>query len=373
MRVKFVLWCGQPAHAPLERLADVTRMLCVLGLVGSAFVTAGNSPLRAQAARPPATPPASASQASAGRQGDVPPRALFDRYCVTCHNEKLKKVGTVPIALDADGLWDVPANAATWEKVVLKMRAGVMPPAGSSRPDRSVRSSFLEWLEGELDRAAAARPNPGRTEPFHRLNRAEYRNAVRDLLALDIDVDSMLPADDMSYGFDNNGGVLKMTPSLLDRYIATARHISRLAIGSPSIQPTAETFRLRADLSQDIAFDSLPMGTRGGTEIRYHFPLDGEYSIEVEPLSGGNDAHQLEISIDGERVKLFTVGARRPQAAAGVAYDAPDDSLEVRVPVEAGPRVVGVTFVKKTAALVETVREPFHTPHAEGGTRSQRA
>ena len=121
----------------------------------------------------------------------------------------------------------------------------------------------------------------------------------------------MLPADDMSFGFDNNGGVLKMTPSLLDRYMATARHVSRLAIGSASIQPTAETFRLRADLSQDISFDSLPIGTRGGTAIKYQFPLDAEYSIAVEPLAGGADAHQLEVSIDGERVKVFTVGGRR--------------------------------------------------------------
>ena len=173
----------------------------------------------------------------------------------------------------------------------------------------------------------------------------------------------------MSYGFDNNGGVLKMTPSLLDRYMATARHVSRLAIGSPTIQPTAETFRLRADLSQDISFDSLPIGTRGGTAIKYQFPLDAEYSIEVEPLAGGTDAHQLEVSIDGERVQA--VHRRRPPAARrrpAVAYDVPDDTLEVRVPVKAGPRVVGVTFVRKSGALVESVREPFFTPHAEGGT-----
>ena len=311
---------------------------------------------------------ASASPATTQAGAADPHQAVLRRYCVTCHNERLKTGG---LALDTLSLTDVPAGAETWEKVVRKLRTHAMPPAGMPRPDAATSAALTTWLEQEIDRRAAARPMPGRTESIHRLNRAEYRNAIRDLLALDIDVDSMLPADDMSYGFDNNGGVLKMTPSLLDRYLATARHVSRLAIGSPSIQPTAETFRLRADLSQDIAFDSLPLGTRGGTAIRYHFPLDGEYAIEVEPLSGGNDAHQLEVSIDGERVKVFTVGGRRPALATGVNYDAPDDVLEVRVTVTAGPRLVGVTFVKKTAALVESVREPFHTPHAEGGTRSQ--
>ena len=309
----------------------------------------------------------SASPSAASGTADAH-QAMVKRYCVSCHNERLKSGGLV---LDGVSLTDLAPGAETWEKVVRKLRTNAMPPANMPRPDAAAKSAFITYLETGIDRAAAAKPFPGRTESIHRLNRAEYRNAVRDLLALDVDVESMLPADDMSYGFDNNGGVLKMTPSLLDRYMATARHVSRLAIGSPTIQPTAETFRLRADLSQDISFDTLPLGTRGGTAIKYQFPLDAEYSIEVEPLTGGTDAHQLEVSIDGERIKVFTVGGRRPQAAAAVAYDVPDDSLEVRVPVKAGPRVVGVTFVRKSGALVESVREPFYTPHAEGGTRSQ--
>ena len=293
---------------------------------------------------------------------------MVKRYCVSCHNQRLKSGGLV---LDGLSLSDVAAGAETWEKVVRKLRTNAMPPVNMPRPDAAARSAFINYLETEIDRAAAAKPFPGRTESIHRLNRAEYRNSIRDLLALDVDVESMLPADDMSFGFDNNGGVLKMTPSLLDRYMATARHVSRLAIGSASIQPTAETFRLRADLSQDIAFDNLPLGTRGGTAIKYQFPLDAEYTIAVEPLAGGNDQHQLEVTIDGERVKMFTVGGRRPAAAAAVAYDVPDDTLEVRVPVKAGPRVVGVAFVRKTGALVEGIREPFFTTHAEGGARSQ--
>jgi len=311
--------------------------------------------------------PAAAAQPAAIGTADAH-QAVVKRYCVSCHNQRLKSGGLV---LDGLSLSDVAGGAETWEKVVRKLRTNAMPPANMPRPEAAARSAFINYLETEIDRAAAAKPFPGRTESIHRLNRAEYRNAIRDLLALDVDVESMLPADDMSFGFDNNGGVLKMTPSLLDRYMATARHVSRLAIGSTSIQPTAETFRLRADLSQDIAFDSLPLGTRGGTAIKYQFPLDAEYTISIEPLTGGNDAHQLEVTIDGERVKLFTVGGRRPAAAAAVAYDVPDDTLEVRVPVKAGPRVVGVTFVRKTGALLESVREPFFTPQAEGGTRSQ--
>ena len=161
-------------------------------------------------------------------------QAMVKRYCVSCHNERLKTGG---LALDSLSMTDVAAGAETWEKVVRKLRTNAMPPANMPRPDAAARSAFITFLETGIDRAAAAKPFPGRTESIHRLNRAEYRNAVRDLLALDVDVESMLPADDMSYGFDNNGGVLKMTPSLLDRYMATARHVSRLAIGSPSIQP----------------------------------------------------------------------------------------------------------------------------------------
>ena len=252
--------------------------------------------------------PTAAAERQANGTADAH-QATVKRYCVSCHNERLKTGG---LALDTLSLTDVAAGAETWEKVVRKLRTNAMPPANMPRPDAAARSAFVNFLETEIDRGAAAKPFPGRTESIHRLNRAEYHNAIRDLLLLDVDVESMLPADDMSFGFDNNGGVLKMTPSLLDRYMATARHVSRLAIGSATIQPTAETFRLRADLSQDISFDSLPIGTRGGTAIKYQFPLDAEYSIAVEPLTGGTDAHQLEVSIDGERVKLFTVGGRRP-------------------------------------------------------------
>ena len=201
--------------------------VCVVGAAWLAAVGLSRAPV--QAAQSGSSPAPATTQ-----------RAVFKQYCVTCHNEKLKKAGTVPIALDAEGLWDIAANAPTWEKVVLKMRAGVMPPAGVPHPDKPVRAAFLVWLEGELDRVAAARPNPGRTEPFHRLNRTEYRNAVRDLLALDLDVSSMLPADDASYGFDNIAGVLKMSPTLMEQYLAAAQRVSRLAVGTPVAAPSIE-------------------------------------------------------------------------------------------------------------------------------------
>jgi mono/diheme cytochrome c family protein len=297
------------------------------------------------------------------------PRATIDRYCVTCHNDRLKTAG---LALDKLDIANVPAHADTWEKVIRKLRTGAMPPAGSRRPDAAAVQTLASFLESEIDRAAAARPNPGRTETIHRLNRAEYRNAIRDLLALDIDVSSMLPADDMSYGFDNIAGVLKITPSLLDRYMAAARQVSRVAVGNRDLPPTAETFRLRADLSQDESFDNLPIGTRGGTSIRYHFPLDADYVIKVEPLGGGADSHQLEVSLDGARVQLFEISPRAGMGA-GQGYDSEGKPLELRVPVKAGQHTVGVTFVRKTSALVEGLREPFLAPHSEGAPRSQPA
>ncbi len=195
---------------------------------------------------------------------------------------------------------------------------------------------------------------------------------MRDLLALDTPIASLLPVDDMSYGFDNIAGVLRITPSLLDRYMVAARQISRMAVGDPALPLTAETFRLKADLSQDESFDSLPLGTRGGTSIVYQFPLDADYSIKVEPLGGGNDPHDLEVSIDGARVKLFRLQPRSGMAP-GQGYDSEGEAYDVRIPVKAGPHVVAVTFVKKSSALIESVRQPFLAPHAEGAPRTQPA
>jgi mono/diheme cytochrome c family protein len=299
----------------------------------------------------------------------APERALLNRYCVSCHNDRLKTQGLTLQTIDTA---NVPRSAETWEKVIRKLRTGAMPPPGLPRPDEAGYATLVSWLESEIDRDAAAHPNPGRTETIHRLNRAEYHRAIRDLLALDIDVAELLPADDMSYGFDNIAGVLKVTPSLLDRYMAAARRISRVAIGDPTLPPTANTFRLRADLSQDESFEELPLGTRGGTAIRHHFPVDATYSIKVEPLGGGADPHQLEVSVDGVRVQLFMLNPRAGMGT-GQGYDSEGDAYEVKVPVTAGPHVVAVTFVKKTSALVEGIREPFLAPHAEGAPRTEPA
>jgi hypothetical protein len=296
-------------------------------------------------------------------------RALVDRYCVTCHNTRLK---TADLTLDTVSTADVPHDAVVWERVIRKLRTGQMPPPGRPRPDGQQLQALAEYLEGAIDRDAAARPNPGRTEAIHRLNRAEYRNAVRDLLGVEVDVASVLPADDMSYGFDNIGGVLKITPSLLDRYMVAARQIARVAIGDPGIPPSSETFRLRADLSQDVGFEELPPGTRGGARIEYQFPLDAQYDIKVEPLGGGADAHDLEISVDGVQVRRFHLDPRSGMGT-GQGYDSEGAALSVRLPIKAGRHTVVATFVQRSRILAEGVREPFLAPHAEGAPRTQPA
>ena len=288
--------------------------VCVLGAVWLAATGLSRAPV--QAVRSGSSLPASAPAAQ---------RAIFTQYCATCHNERMKKGGTVPIALDDPALWDVAAHAPTWEKVVLKMRAGVMPPAGAPRLDSAARAVFLAWIEGELDRVAAAQPNPGRTEPFHRLNRTEYRNAVRDLLALDIDVSSMLPADDASYGFDNIAGVLKMSPTLMEQYLSAAQRVSRLAVGVPVAAPSIEYIRVTDDLPQDIHLLGMPFGTRGGTQVTHVFPADAEYEIRVriardlnESVPAYTEDQHVEINIDGARVGGFTLpGVGAPPAGGG--------------------------------------------------------
>ena len=322
------------------------------------------------AQQPSAQPPSKASAFTPmPSHSAADQRALLDQYCVTCHNSRLKTAG---LALDNVDVAQAPRAADVWEKVIRKVSADQMPPPGRPRPDKQHKDALVSWLVSEIDRDASAHPNPGRTESVHRLNRAEYHNAVRDLLALDLEVSELLPADDMSYGFDNIAGVLRVTPSLLDRYVASARKISRSAVGDPAIAPTAQTFRLKADLSQDVAFEGLPLGTRGGVSIPYQFPLDAEYTVSVEPLGGGADPQQLEVAIDGARVRVFELNARNGMGV-GQGYDSEGDAHEVRVPVKAGPHTVAVTFVKKSSALIESVREPFFAPHAEGAPRTQPA
>ncbi len=296
------------------------------------------------------------------------PRAVLDQYCVTCHSDNLHARGTVPVSLQSVDLTDIPAGAELWEKVIRKLRTGSMPPAGRPRPDAAILSELASELEHSIDSAAAERPNPGRTVALHRLNRTEYQNVIRDLLALDIDASALVPADDQSYGFDNIAGVLKISPTLLERYMHAAREISRLAVGASPMAPTGETFRLVSDLSQYTHRDGLPFGTRGGLSAQHNFPRNGEYDIKLELLdlfTGApiREPHQLELSIDGRRVTVFNL---TPPSSPGDAYSEGPGALEVRVAVDAGPRNVTATFIKKTSALPESVRQPFARPHGEG-------
>ena len=252
-------------------------------------------------------------------------RALLDRYCVTCHNERLvagrggapsplvSQLRAIGLTLDTLDLAAVGDRPEVWETVVRKLRGGVMPPAGRPRPDDDATLAFAGWLESELDRVAAARPDPGRTAPLHRLNRAEYRNAVRDLLALEVDVDALLPADDSSYGFDNIETALRMSQSLLERYLAAATTVSRLAVGSPPPAVVGETYRLATDIQQHDRMDGLPFGTRGGALVTHLFPQQAEYDIQVELGRARNVSvtHRLEIAVDGEQVELVTARAAR--------------------------------------------------------------
>ena len=295
-------------------------------------------------------------------------RALLDRYCVTCHNDRLRTGG---LTLDADAVdvSDVAAHAEVWERVVRKLRAGAMPPRPRPRPEPAAYAEFRAWLEGELDAAAAADPNPGRTETFHRLSRTEYRNAVRDLLALDVDVSELLPADDTSYGFDNIAGVLGVSPTLMERYLSAARKISRLAVASPVPSPTAETFRIASDLGQDRRMEGLPFGTRGGMVVDYNFPEDAEYVFEILPDGPLRiEPHDLEVTIDGERIGLLTVGKRPDPDDPRGLYVPEIEALEVRTPVTAGPHTVGVAFLRKTSAEPEGIRKLYLRPFTGEGS-----
>jgi|TARA_B100002003_G_scaffold249422_1_gene285714 mono/diheme cytochrome c family protein len=311
-------------------------------------------------------PSAAQQPAAAGATPAEQQRAVLDQYCVTCHNDRLETGG---LTLEGINLGDIAGNAELWEKVVQKLRAGAMPPQPRPRPDQPTYDGIRFWLEAELDRAAAANLNPGRTEALHRLSRTEYRNVIRDLLGLDVDVTDLLPADDTSYGFDNIAGVLGVSPTLMERYLVAARKISRLAIGSPVPSPVAETFRIASDLGQDAHIAGLPFGTRGGTLLDFNFPEDAEYVISIVPDGPlFIEAHQLEVTLDGERVELFSVGRALEPGERRGEYATEADAREVRLRVNAGPHQVGVTFLKKTAAEQERTRKLYLRPFTGEGS-----
>ena len=238
--------------------------------------------------------------------------AVLDKYCVTCHNERAKTGG---LTLESIARASIPEHADVWEKAVRKLRAGTMPPPGMPRPDRRRAAGMIAWLETALDRAAAARPNPGRPA-LHRLNRAEYANAIRDLLALDVDVSSLLPPDDSSFGFDNMADVLGVSPVLLERYLSAAEKISALAVGDPSIVPGDETYRVRYDLHADrthrgaAARHARRPADRPDVSARRRVRHQAEAVADQRRASSAAShyPHQVEITVDGERVHLVTVG-----------------------------------------------------------------
>ncbi len=329
-------------------------MAILVGLVG--LLVAGGLRFTLQAQQPPKAPSPAAA----------PHLALLDRSCLYCHDDATREAG---LSLEAVATDDVARHPDVWEKVVRKLRTRQMPPIGEWRPDEATYDAVTSYLETTLDRAAEAHPNPGRTATIRRLTRTEYQNAVRDLLALDVDVTSLLPADDSSYGFDNVtvGG---LSPTLLERYISAAEKISRLAVGRPSRSPGGETIRIPPDLTQEEHLEGLPIGTRGGVVVPYTFPQNGEYEIQIrlrrdrdEKVEGLGEPHDLELLLDRERVQVFTV--KPPQREAGLSdteqpsHEKVDQHLRIRVPVGAGPHVIGVAFLKKPTDLLETPRQPY--------------
>jgi mono/diheme cytochrome c family protein len=333
------------------------RQRSPLALLAIALVVAGSAPVRLSGQRGQQPAPGAAGASVAAHQ------AFLDQYCITCHNQKLKTPASDPLFLDALSLAAVGNGAEPWEAVVKKLRTGAMPPATAPQPPAGQADALASWLEGELDRAAAAQPNPGRVPAFHRLTRTEYRNAVRDLLALDnlpkeLDIELLLPADN-AVGFDTVAETLFVTPTQMEGYLTAARKLSAVAMGDPAIPLIVDIYRPGLELPQDDHVAELPIGTRGGLAIPRYFPVDAEYVIKIDVSGAGREPHQLEVSIDGERVKIFTTGP--PMAARTQSPDDADDDsgLQVRVPVRAGPRVVGVTFVKRTSAYVESLTTPF--------------
>ena len=303
-----------------------------------------------------------------------PQRALIDRYCATCHSDRVRTGGLSLSASEVDPQ-QVGDDVEMWEKVVRKLRARAMPPAGPGRPrpDEQSYVALVSHLETALDRVAAERLDPGPAERFRRLTRAEYQNAVRDLLDLEVDAASLLPDDDSSHGFDNVnvGGV---SPTLLDRYLAAAQKVSRLAIGRVG-SPVAHTVVLPPDLTQDERFDGLPFGTRGGTIVRYTFPADGEYRFDIrltrdrDERIEGSHVEQLDLMLDKRRLQTFTLSPRKEGSAQSLATftnaeKETDVGLNLRAPVTAGPHEIAVAFLKAPTVLSEAERQPYRANYS---------
>jgi hypothetical protein len=333
--------------------------VCLLVCSTVWILAAASSGLRAnpgtpgQVSAPAPAPPTQSAPASPATSTD---QALVQKYCLTCHNARAKTGG---LSLDGANPADAAAHAELWEKVAMKLRGGMMPPQGMPRPDGATLDAFAATIEKTIDDRALRSPDPGH-KPVHRLNRTEYGNAVRDLLDLDIDATSLLPADDESHGFDNIAGVLRISPSLLEQYLAAARSISGLAIGTDT-EIVRSDYRVPPDDGQEDHVEGLPLGTRGGLLFKHNFAQDAEYEFSIKLvrnivgyLTGLEFAHQIEISIDGERVFLAQVGGDEDNRASDLAMSATADKIDERLKtksfVTAGPHMVGVTFIKRNHA-----------------------
>jgi hypothetical protein len=315
------------------------------------------------------------SQRAAAVAPATPARELINSYCISCHNERSKTANLMLDRADAER----PANSAeTWEKVIVKLRSRSMPPPGGARrPDNGTYDRTATWLESELDRAAAAHVNPGRPGALHRLNRTEYANAIRDLLGVEIDANAILPPDEQAHGFDTNADALSMQPASLDRYLAAAAKIARLAVGDPTMPAAFERYTALKNnsnettwLSQDERLgEEFPLGSRGGIVARHYFPLDGDYVFKIRldrtdtgVIRGLRTRNDIEIRVDGARVGQLTVGGSRELASNTTDYPdtadprmSADDRLEVRAPVTAGMRQVTATLIKGDNLAIEGV------------------
>jgi len=346
-----------------------TRPLASMALAGAVFVSAVT--LSAQNS-PPQNSPAQNSPAAIAPAAIATHRATLDRFCVGCHRGNTPAAG---LHLDTFDITSFETNGATWEKLARKLRNREMPPADLRRPDEATYNALVNYIESGRDRLAEAKPNPGRPT-LHRLNRTEYGNAIRDLLALEMDVTEMLPADDIGYGFDNIGDVLQVSPVLLERYLSTARKISRTAVGDTTIPVSYQTYDVPHRLIQDDRLDeAAPVGSRGGTIVRHLFPVDGEYEISVTLARNRDDEYlgltrerKLDLRLDDRRLQLFTIAANSKKVVLG-AGTAPDAHLKIRVPVKAGRRELAATFVKDTLVkegIIDRVRGDDVLTYFEG-------
>ena len=311
-------------------------------------------------------------------------RALLDQYCVICHNQAVVNSVAQPneglqttqlrnlgLTLDVEDVSNLAENPEVWEKVIKKLRVGVMPPPNYPRPDKESYDGFRTFLENELDRVASTQINPGRTQAFHRLNQTEYQNSVRDLLDLDIDVADLIPTDAPDqYGFDNNADVLALSPLSVERYVSAAHKIAELAVGATPRGASINTYEVPLNLIQDDRLsEELPFGSRGGAAIEHMFPVDGEYRITlnlqtnyVDFVRGYDQPHEVELSLDGQHLETFAFGGDAPGTPAPYSYagnirgnDAweefmmafAEEGFEIQVNVKAGPRVIGATFPRE--------------------------